>query len=380
MFYQHQSIFQKIMTINNTYIQEYASKFTAKICEDYFSQRKYMTGPQLVQLTPSIQVNFFAIKSLFDAWRLELEKLKSNPYFDYRDNAVHEALREFMNVLSRSIKIERKDFEPLLETAVAESIQLALDPVAYFEKAFETIEPTQLNTYLKENKKYFKWHTDLIQNLIDRAGLAYTKKAFKDALNQNFAKFNDKLEPAESLLRSMNTVYPLDLTKLIAPLPEVEQEPGKETDTANEQTVLSSETVEKTLEEKPVEQPPKPSVPKPVIALDRSYKYPTVEEALDPLQIWSKFESEEYSIMKGTIKDLTESVGINQKFMFTKALFHGNPDLLNHALKSIDQCENFIEAIELLNQRYVGELNWDKGSDEVNELLQLIFRKFDDRS
>src|SRR5690606_25784759 len=79
-------------------------------------------------------------------------------------------------------------------------------------------------------------------------------------------------------------------------------------------------------------------------------------QAIDPALAWAKFESEEYGYMKGSVKDLSESVGLNQKFMFTRVLFEGNHDLMMHALKSVDQCENFVDAIELLNQRFVAEL------------------------
>lgn len=370
------------MTINNAYIQEYADKFTIKICDAYFSQRKYLTGPEMVQLTPSIQVNFFSIKSLFEAWQQELEKMKSNPYFDYRDNAVHEALREFMNILSRSIKVERRDFEPLLKNAVVESIHLALDPVAYFEKEFAKKDPSQINAFLKENIKYFKWHSDLIQNIIDRAGLAHTPEAFKQALNQNFERLGNQLEPAEKLLETMHAVVTLEFSKLFE---------GLEVTTQDELSPALEEAVESGAPKEEITSPVTETEnnPEPVDQQKSSpsslsgpinYKVAPVEKVLDPLEIWSKFEAEEYSIMKGTIKELAESIGINQKFMFTKVLFDGNPDLLSHALKSIDGCENFADAINLLNQRYVGELNWDKNSDEVNEFLQLIFRKFDQRN
>jgi hypothetical protein len=370
------------MTTNNTYIQEYADKFTVKICDAYFSQKKYMTGPEMVQLTPCIQINFFSIKSLFEAWQQELEKMKSNPYFDYRDNAVHEALKEFMNILSRSIKVERKDFEPLLKNAVVQSIHLALDPVAYFEKEFDKKDPYQINVFLKENIKYFKWHTDLIQNIIDRAGLAHTHEAFKQALNQNFERLSNQLEPTEKLLETMNAVVPLVLSKLFeSPEVATPDELSPALDEAGELGEPKEEVTFQTTEsnnnpDPVVNQTSRPSSLPSTI----NYKVAPVEKALDPLEIWSKFEAEEYSIMKGTIKELADCIGINQKFMFTKVLFDGNPDLLNHALKSIDQCESFADAINLLNQRYVGELNWDKNSDEVNEFLQLIFRKFDHRN
>jgi hypothetical protein len=115
------------------------------------------------------------------------------------------------------------------------------------------------------------------------------------------------------------------------------------------------------------------------IPTEKLFKTIRPDQGIDPAKVWVRFENEQYSIMKGSIKELSESIGLNQRFMFTKDLFEGNPDLLKHALKSIDECGSFVEAIHLLNERYVGELGWNKDSDVVDEFLQLIFRKFDVR-
>jgi hypothetical protein len=367
------------ITINNRYVQEYSAKFTSKICDVYYANKEYMTGQAIVQLSPVPQVNFFIIKALFEAWQQELEKLKSNPYFDYRDKAVHEALNEFMNVLSRTIKIKRKDFEPLMENAIADTIFLALDPVSYFEKEFDKYEPNELNPYLKNNKKYFRWHVELIENLIDKASLPRTHNAFKSNLKQNFVKLEEKLEPGEKLLTSLNEVISLDfhvLTQKTSPEKNVESISGK-TDKGSEEDFKSiigdpdQYLVQDDIPTKPIEKAPN-GIPK-----ERVSRPAIGEKAIDPVQIWDNFEAEGYSIMKGTVKDLAESVGINQKIMFTKALFDGNPDLLQNALKSINSLSNFSDSVRLLNERYVEELNWDKNSDIVKEFLQLVYRKFD---
>jgi hypothetical protein len=138
--------------LNSKYVENYAKEFSKKVCDGYFPTKKYMTGQEIITLTPSIQVNFFIIKTLFEAWQLELEKLKSSPYFDYRDKAVHEALREFMNVLSRTIKIERSHFEPLLVKAVLDSIFLAVSPLDFYQDEFAKHKANEINRYLKENK------------------------------------------------------------------------------------------------------------------------------------------------------------------------------------------------------------------------------------
>ncbi|PRY89589.1 hypothetical protein [Mongoliibacter ruber] len=370
--------------LNSQYVESYAVQYSQKICDSYFSQKKYMTGQEILQLTNSSQVNFFVIKTLFEAWQLELEKLKSNPYFDYRDKNVHEALKEFMNVLSRTIKIEKEYFEPLLAEAAAYSILLAVDPVAYFSEEFDKTPEQHLPNYIRENKKYFKWHSSLVNDLVDRAGLGYSVKAYKSAVAHNFEQQEENLESAESLLQGMNDILPLDFSKLrigdelkkershdvLTPIEDVEVSKPKE-------VVVHQPDVKKEI----IESDTKDVVKEVNVIETQAMKVASYKQtdSIDPLEAWARFENEEYSIMKGTIKELSESLGINQKIMFTKELFEGNPDLLKHALKSIDKCENFVDAIEVINQRYVSELNWDKDSEPVNEFLQVVFRKFDQR-
>jgi hypothetical protein len=375
------------ISINNNYTENYATDFTNKISSEYFGQKKYMTGQDIIHLTPSVQVNFFIIKSLFEAWQSELEKLKSNPYFDYRDNAVHEALKDFMNVLSRSIKIERPNFDPLLKSAVIDAILLSIDPVGYYAEEFHKVPEAQLNTYLKENKKYYKWHTTLILNLIDRAGIAQSQEAFLKALENNYEQQKTILQDADTLLQSLNQVLTLDMSQLMVEDIQQHKEtppphhPQTTVDAQEEPKEVSAEQL--TFEEPVAQEEP---IPTPIPELEevvfsqesiRTFSIAALgSKAIDPLEAWSKFESEQYSIMKGSIHSLTDSIGINQRFMFTKELFGGNPDLLRHALKSLDECESFADSIKLINERYVAELGWDKNHEAVNELLQLVFRKF----
>ncbi|EOZ92099.1 hypothetical protein A33Q_4192 [Indibacter alkaliphilus LW1] len=370
--------------LNSPYIENYAEKFTKKICDSSYAQKKYITGQDILQLTPSAQVNFFVIKALFEAWQRELEALKSNPYFDYRDKNVHEALKEFMNVLSRTIKVERQHFEPLLTEAVAYSILLAVDPVTYFSQELDKVPEDQLPNFLKENKKYFKWHTSLVTGLVDRAGLGYSVKAYKSAVANSYEQQKSSLKPVKELLSSFDSVLPIDYGKLWM---DKGEGPEVIAETAAKPEEVKGFPVTKAIEE-PAKNPE-------VLTQEKEETSPKEEEkvkveprsaavganvgGIDPLQAWARFEHEEYSIMKGTIKELSESLGINQRIMFTKELFEGNPDLLTHALKSVDKCESFVDAINLLNQRYVSELGWNKESDSVNEFLQLVFRKFDQR-
>ena len=99
-------------------------------------------------------------------------------------------------------------------------------------------------------------------------------------------------------------------------------------------------------------------------------------KGLNAAHLQSLFASESYKGMKGILGELSESLALNQRFMFTKELFDGNADLLRHALKSVDEVSSFDEAVDLINSRFVLELNWDVDSEEVREFMQQIFRKF----
>lgn len=343
--------------INSDYLDNYSRLFAEKICADYFGTKKYMDGQEIIRLTPSNQVNLMVIKTIFGAWQDEMEKLKSNPFFNYRDLAVMEVLKELMNVLSRAIRIERADFEPVLQQAVKNSVFLAADPVYYFEQEIARAHPDQASQYFKEYKRYIKWHQPLLNILVEKAASGASPGELKRALSANYEYRKDQLEPATSLLSPLEQVCSINYGELIIN-ESLDLPPVEETQAAVEEKTEHPET--------PADPPVHPQ-----------HRAAEGSKAIDPALAWAKFESEQYSYMKGSVGDLSEHVGLNQRFMFTKVLFEGNHDLMMHALKSVDKSDNFVDAIEMLNQRYVAELNWDIDSEEVGEFLQLVFRKFD---
>lgn len=366
--------------INSNYLEKYAEDYAAIVCGQFFSSKQYMTGQDIVQLTNSAQVNFFVIKRLFELWQEELGKLKSNPYFDYRDITVHEALTEFMNVLSRRIKVEKENLQPLLEAAVQQAVQLAVDPVSYYQHEISKAPSGQINEFLKENKKYYKWHSQVVTFLIDKAGFGHDASAYLRAVAANYQVIKESLESVNLLLATLGDIKPFDLdtylvqrpvesTPIPAPEPSKEQESKSsffdQVETAASEAEKASSTQVNVAEEEPAKASPQPR-----------YTNGTAG-SLDPYNLKAKFETLSYKGMKGIMGELAESLAINQRFMFTKELFDGNADLLKHALKSIDKCSSFDEAIGLVNSRYVGELGWESDAEPVQEFLLLVYRKFE---
>ena len=367
--------------INSNYLENYSRQYAQLVCERFFSTRQFITGQEIIQLTGSIQVNFFIIKRLFELWQEELAKLKSSPYFDYRDIAVHEALTQFMNVLSRRIKVERSNLQPLVAEAVSLAIQVATDPVDFYQKEVTKAPAGKISEYLKENKKYYKWNDKVVTFLIDKAGFGHDSEAYLRAIAANYQVIKDSLESVNLLLATLGDFKVFDVDHyLIAPPVSSKAEPEELIPDIPHPTVVVE------LEEPlPIRESSAPEIQVPAAKSPAEVPFvatsPTASRPggrLDASLLKATFATESYRGMKGIIGELSESLALNQRFMFTKELFDGNADLLRHALKSIDECKSFETAVDLINFRFVSELGWDSESDAVREFLQLVYRKFSD--
>ena len=369
--------------INGNYLENYAISYSELVCDQFFSSRKFITGQEIIQLTPCTQVNFFIIKRLFELWQEELGKLKGSPYFDYRDIAVHEALTQFMNVLSRRIKVERIHLAGILQDAVQDAIQVATDPLTFFQNELAKAPAGKINEYLKENKKYFKWNESLVIGLIDKTGIGLDLESYQQAILANFQSLKVSMDSPKELLASLTDTLVFDLEEYWgqsndleeteeATVPEFEAEEESPLFELEEEMEVEEEEEEEDLIQLPEESNPTPQPEKSEAIASTS----ATGKSLDAAHLQSLFASESYRGMKGILGELTDSLALNQRFMFTRELFDGNSDLLRHALKSLDEVRSFEAAVELINARFVGELGWDIESEEVREFMQQVYRKF----
>lgn len=83
-----------------------------------------------------------------------------------------------------------------------------------------------------------------------------------------------------------------------------------------------------------------------------------------------KLEKEE---QPGTI---LSGVSVNQKYMFVQELFEGDANTFQKALAEIEHAGSFDDAVEHLVTNYARQFDWDMNSEEVKELLKVIFRRF----
>lgn len=322
-------------------IDQYAIQVANQLAESFFSQKNTITGPEIVNLCAVKQVNFFVIHDLLSAWKKESEKLKS-PYFDYQAKAVTEALNQFQIALSNNIAITKIDFLPLLKRGVSQTLYLILDPYDFYADLLDTKDESLSILDLENKVKYVKINKAPLENLVTRlkekqAEAVKGKEAFA-LLDQILEAVNFTPEDVEPHLSALSKIVPVNIA------------------TFYEQKSTSAPIVEpKPVETKIVEpKPVSPVVTQPLIASEQKV---TLAD----------------NLAKQKVTRLKESLTINQKFMFTKILFHGDFEIFTEAIDKLDRFDNLTQAMRFIDDGYP---DWDRESEEYEEFYEILQNRF----
>lgn len=91
-------------------------------------------------------------------------------------------------------------------------------------------------------------------------------------------------------------------------------------------------------------------------------------------QMTSLREDEGFSeiIKTKPITSLSDAIGVNDKFLFIRELFNGNPESYERAITSLDNAKDLSDARKIIMD-YTGEIS---GNDASKQLFELIKRKF----
>ena len=71
------------------------------------------------------------------------------------------------------------------------------------------------------------------------------------------------------------------------------------------------------------------------------------------------------------ITDLTKSIGINDKFLYTKELFGGNAELYKNTIKVLNEFSDINDALIYVQENF----HWDENNEAASQLLELVRRK-----
>ncbi|MBX2894951.1 MAG: hypothetical protein KF763_05895 [Cyclobacteriaceae bacterium] len=331
--------------INLKGIDQYAIQVANQLGESFFSRKAIITGPEILGLCEVKQVNFFVIHDLLHAWKQENQKLKS-PYFDYQAAAVQEALQQFQISLSNHIAINKADFLPLLKSAVSKTIFLLLDPYDFYAELLDSEDELITVASLEERVKYIKLNKAPLENLVTQLKQKQTrtikgKEAFAmlDTILEAVSFTPEDIEPH---LTAFGKIVPAQVTSFY------------------EQKPIHTPTIEE----------PKPVAVKPVEQKVEQKTVPVNPQSLFPAESKTTLAD---NLAKQKVTRLKESLTINQKFMFTKILFHGDFEIFTEAIDKLDRFDNLTQALRYIEDAYP---DWDRESEEYEEFLEILQNRF----
>lgn len=322
-------------------IDDYSDDFSSKVVAAWFTSRERITGPEILSVTSIEQVNYFVLRELLAAWRHEGQKLRS-PFFNYQAPAVVEALKNFNNVLSKNISINRENFQPLLKKAVSATLFLIVDPYDFFSDVLDrTGTGTVKVEELKNDIKYIKINRPplerLVQQLEERKVNALPGKEAFGLLDHLLEELNFQPEEVETHIARFSAVVPIRVQQLF------------------EKAVVQSKVDARPAENRPVPSKVPVAAPASRHSAGAAPTAPTVA---------SNFQK---------IARIQDSLSINQKFMFTKILFNGDFEIFTNAIEKLDKMPSLQKAVEHLEDQYP---EWDRESEEFEEFMELLNKRF----
>lgn len=389
---------------NLSALNDYSQRFARKVCDDFFAQNTAASGQQILNLTAIPQINLFVISSLYEKWRADAETFRS-PYFDFEQGEVKEALTQFMNVVSRNISVKREALEPILSEATKNTLILLIDPNTYFNELFRDQANFSVTADLVQQLcKYVRFNKfipqELAKGMKDRS-FVYVNQAIEWS-EQALQKHADELDSIEQWVGHFSAKVPLDITHLVkkitrveppkvvdepnrsffdtlTPEPEPEEEPEPEFTPAAIPTPepIPAKASEPAWKQEPVSYtPPAPANPTPatlnqVVGGSEN----GVKESLnDRLRVEQSSISDVYQ--KQAITSISQSIPLNQKFMFIHHLFSGSNSAYETAISELEQAPDYDTARSLITYKFASQYLWDMTGDVVGDLLEIVKRRF----
>jgi hypothetical protein len=384
--------------------EHYGQRLAQRLCQQHFGPQPDATldGPALLTFAPVRQLNLLVLRQLLGRWQHEAQQLRS-PYFDFEAEAVRTALTQFMNVLSRHIRLSRAALEPLLAQAATDTLLLAAGPTLAFERlllppatpdADEPVPLAQLRDalrYLDQDKAYY-------QGFID--GLPTSNGPLsRDFLTQRFALYLAKTPPpADALPRLVAALSPL------LPLTEADlrgegpAKPATPPVAAAAPAAPAPAPVAAAPAAAPRPAPATPAVPlaPPPVAPKAAEPAPG-PDATGPVPLYEKLKATQSATphlaetlrhsAQGSpsplaeraapkVASLRDAISINQRFSFINELFGGENLAYHAAIQHLDTLPTADAALTYVRQELAQQHDWSRKEEHVGKLLKLIERKF----
>jgi hypothetical protein len=344
----------------------YGDTYAEKVLTDFFENNDKISGSEILKLCNVQQVNLLVIRELFKTWKEENKKLKS-PYFNYEQEEVKEALENLMGILSKNISIGRAHFEPLLKKATQTTLLSIFAPYNFFAMTVSGDEDTLDVSAFRDEIKYIKINKQpleaMLEHLEQKGVSKITGNEAFSALDHVLEEVNFTPEDAETYVEQFSQVIPLDPADFFIPNnPPVQKIQAPPTPAPKPSQPVN------TAPQRPAAPLHEPRVNKPRVPTPPPAEQPTLNDRMakpSKPSLASNFQK---------IEKIKESLTINQKFMFTKVLFHGDFELFSKAIDRIDQLDTLNAALRYIDEEYAS--TWDRDSEEFHEFMELVEKRF----
>lgn len=384
---------------------QYGRRLAARLCDQHFGSQPDATldGPAVLRFTPVRQLNLLVVRQLLGQWQAETARLRS-PYFDFEAAPVQAALTQFMNVLSRHIRLGRAAFEPLLAQAAADTLALVADPQGSFQRLLLGSAEAPTLASLRDALRYIDIDKAFYQGFLD--SLSANNSLSRDFLTQRFELYHAANYRAhqsmQRVVEELSALLPLTTADLLEDGPisslnaavaepaAVPAAPAAPTPPVAVPTPKFVTTPPPAPAAAPVAPPVVPST---TAAPTPARPLPPTEPATIPLHEKLKAGQPAAPALADTLRSavapaslaeragpkvetLREAISINQRFSFINELFNGENMDYHAAIQHLDSLPTAEQARAYvsgdLSQRY----DWSRKEEHVNKLLKLIERKF----
>ncbi|UOQ54683.1 hypothetical protein [Hymenobacter cellulosivorans] len=390
--------------------EQYGQRLAAQLCDQHFGPAPTATldGPAVLRFTPIRQVNLFVVQQLLAQWTGEMARLRS-PYFDFEAPDVRQALTQFMNTLSRRIKLGRAAFEPLLARAISDTLGVATDPQQAFEQKLWGQQPTATAEQLRDSLRYLDIDKAFFQGFIDT--LTPGTALERDSVLGRFrlyqeANYKDHA-PLEKVVEEFSQLLPLS----VADLQETAASAAAPVSEPAPAPMVVAPAPPATLEAPaPVAASVPESTPPPTFVAPAPAPAPVTTPAAEPepirrslaetavpagVPLYEKLRAErpataplsetlraerpsttlaEKSAPK--VESLREAISINQRFSFINELFNGENMEYHTAIQHLDTLPNAEVAKRYVTEDLAHKYGWVRKEEHINKLLKLLDRKF----
>ncbi|MFN8357778.1 MAG: hypothetical protein U0Y10_25185 [Spirosomataceae bacterium] len=372
-------------------IEQYSKQYATKLCDEFYARHDAINGQQVLNLSNVGQVNTLVVSQLYEKWKSDTERFRS-PYFDFEHESVKQALQAFMNTVSQQISIKRAAFEPLLSTAVSDTLVLLLDPKHYFETLLRNVPYATLSAdTLKAWGKYTRCNKFIVNSLQEYLGDA-SHVSVAQALGwlDTICHENAPYEDTEKYLQLFASKVSADKDSFL------KKAASKSFFDFEPDDVVVETPIKPTFQpEIPVVTTPVVPTPPPASPVEVKAPVPVLMDELadnQPEILNTKFAGEQQTIndilaketpgilanklATGRLESIVGAISLNQKFGFINQLFHGDAVAYTQAVHELEHCMSLDEAQQLINNQYATKYMWRQSPEEAAELMDIVRRRF----